>query len=245
MKAIIIAGNWASGKSELVKYYHQKLDQFGIPTIIDSDRIRFEEAVLRDAKGNGWWDENNKRYVGAHSYLTRDGEPGHRHFMVRSGTIPNQEHSAMIADIASTPEGTIRLVEFALANDIREFEGEERTPFFQSGQYLLELLRRHGVGKDIVIIEIIAPVEVRLSRQVRRDASTDMEAFRAFAADGGELEHQAHVLNKSYIAFHNAHTDLSDFHTRADEIFVSDLFSRIVNEGNGNHWEGQRRQELG
>lgn len=89
MKAILVAGNWASGKSTLLRYYQQKLDQLGIPTINDSDRIRFEKAVIVDAKENGIWD--GRRWVGTNSYLIKDGEPGFRHFRVRSGVIPNRE----------------------------------------------------------------------------------------------------------------------------------------------------------
>ena len=241
MKAILIVGNWASGKSELLGHYQQKFVALGTPTIPDSDRIRFEEAVLLDAREQGVWD--GQRWVGEHSYLTRDGEPGHRHFMVRSGIIPNREHDRMIADIRSTPEGTVRLVEYAIGNDIKEFEGESRTPFLQSGAYLLGLLGQHGVKKDVGIVELIAPVGLRLARQFRRDDRTDGDAFFAYAQDGGELYPYADTLDGIYVPFHNTHEDLTGFWRHADDIFDTYIIPRIRGEGVVRPLEGSIQKE--
>ncbi len=244
IQAVIIVGNWASGKTELLRFYEEQLALHDVPVAIDSDRLRFEEGVLRDAVAHGVYDPEQGIHVGEHSYLTKDGLPGFRHFRVRDGVIPNGAHEKMIADIAQNPEGLLRLVEFAMGPNVYEFEGQKRTTFYQDGQYLLELIERYGLRDKVLVIELVAPLETRLNRQMRRDDNTDMEAFRAFAADGGELYPYAEKLGDGYIRFNNVFDDHEAFCQRATAILREHILPGLRQEGSEPQIERGVRKEL-
>lgn len=243
IQAVIIVGNWASGKSELVQYYQQLLALHDIPVTTDSDRIRFEDEVLQDAVKHGTYDTKQNIYIGSHSYLTKDGLPGYRHFRVRDGVLPNLAHEKMIADIASSSDGLLRLVEFAMGPNVDTFEGEKRTTFFQDGKYLLELLEKYNLLDRVLIVELVAPIDIRLKRQMRRDDSTDMEAFRAFAPDGGELYPYAEKLGHHYVRFNNVFDNHEAFFEHAMAVFNEHILPNIQGEGNQIYREGTIRNE--
>lgn len=243
IQAIIIVGNWASGKTELLHFIEEQLANRNVPVVTDSDRLRFEEGVLQDAVERGKLDPQQSIHVGEHSYLTKDGPPGYRHFRVRDGVIPNSAHEKMIADIALQPNGQLRLVEFAMGPNIDEFEGQKRTTFYQDGKYLLELVEKYGLLNRVLVIELVAPLETRLKRQIERDDSTDMEAFCAFAPDGGELYPHAEKLGDGYIRFDNAINDDEMFRERATEILREHILPEIHHEGSGSQIERGARKE--
>lgn len=244
IQAVIIVGNWASGKTDLLRFSEEQLALHDVPVTIDSDRLRFEEGVLEDAVEHGIYDPQQSIHIGEHSYLTKDGLPGYRHFRVRDGVIPNSAHEKMIADIALQPDGQLRLVEFAMGPNIDEFEGQKRTTFYQDGEYLLELVEKYGLLNRVLVIELVAPLETRLKRQIGRDDSTDMEAFCAFAPDGGELYPHAEKLGDGYVRFDNAFDDDEMFRERATEILREHILPVIHQEGPGTQIEGGVRKEL-
>lgn len=243
IQAILIVGNWASGKTELIQFYEEQLSLHDIPITKDSDRLRFEEEVLQDAVRNGKYDEKQNIYIGAHSYLTKDGLPGYRHFRMRDGDLANKAHEKMIADIASSPDGILRLVEFAMGPNVDKFEGEKRTAFFQDGKYLLNLLEKYHLLDQVLVIELVAPIDIRLKRQMRRDDSTDMEAFRAFAPDGGELYPYAEKLRNHYIRFNNVFDDHDAFLEHASAILREHILPALHQEGTMHSVEGQKGKE--
>lgn len=243
IQAVLIVGNWASGKTELIQFYEEQLSLRDIPITKDSDRLRFEEEVLLDAVANGIYDPQQQIYIGEHSYLTKDGRPGFRHFRVRDGILPNKAHEKMIADIALRTDSSLRLVEFAMGPNVSEFEGQRRATFFQDGKYLLDLLEKYGVLDRVLVIELVAPIEVRLKRQMRRDDSTDMEAFRIFAPDGGELYPYAEKLGSNYIRFNNVFDDHDAFLEHASAILREHILPALHQEGVVRSVEGKIGKE--
>ena len=227
INAVIVTGNWASGKTELTSALSQFLVRGNIPFVLDSDRIRFEDAVLKDTI-----EQRGAIRVGPHSYLTEDGPPGKRKFMVRDGLIPNIAHREMISDIAKIgSHGPFRLLEYAVGPSIYEFEGEKREPpFLQEGKYLLEWLGEFGVLNKVLIVELLARVSIRYQRQKVRGDATDFVAFSSFAGDGGELIRYKQQLGSKYIPFDNGDNGLQVFYDKARTIYESFISPEVGKE---------------
>ncbi|MEK7165443.1 MAG: hypothetical protein AAB874_01385 [Patescibacteria group bacterium] len=236
--AIIIAGSWAAGKTTLALLYGDQFKRDGIPFTFDSDRLQFEQGVLGDVTN---YNKDQKRWEGPHSYLTKDGNPGSRQFMIRDGTIANQAHMSMIAEIAQLTDGDpLRLVEYAIGPDIHEFENERREPpFLQAGRHLVDWLNQSGILDKVLLIEMISSLQLRFQRQRVRDSKTDQAAFEAFAGGGGGLNGE--LSGDNYVRFENDHNDARSFRIQAASIYRDIILPGIQGEGNQRSIERRRR----
>lgn len=229
-KAVFIIGNSGSGKTEMANLQSSFLNRDGFSSFLISDRIWLEEAVIADVGYRGQH-IGPEGLVGIHSKMIADGPPGHRKVHVLDGFLLNRVHEQMIAYVRENRiNKEIVVAEYATGPDIRF--GDKLEPLMQSGQDLLERIRRHQVNDNIFLIGVDSPLSVRSARNAARSDGLDAETFALYFRDGGDLPKD--IAQKYGVSFHlldNGYHDPKRFFREAQQIYYERVYQLVKQEG--------------
>ncbi len=242
VKKIAIVGNAASGKTSaagmITEYFAQHVD-----VSVLKDRTLIEELVIAECQSqpedaNGW-------KTGIHSRYKIDQNGG----IVMSaidGTWWNFAHRKMFDSAAEHKDQKQLLVmEYAIAPDYR-YE-DHKTSLLQSGDVFCNWAEQKKASKEMFVLEILSPFELRYERdRKRRRDSMDMETFRRYFPDGGEIPPGEinRLFGDGYHAFKNTTDDDPWFQGQIYRICREVMSPALFGEGNRSMFESGRRKEI-
>ncbi len=190
MRNIIVMGNWGAGKTTFCGQLQGLLSsELGIQRVVyDSDRFWFEDAVRSDTRGE-------------HSMLVADGPRGHMIFRALDGSMFNQAHRQMIAQLADTEPRVMTVVEYATGQNGKFQEGELLD---QSARFLVEHLIQSGAADHTLLIQLYRPFDLRRQSNLVREDATDMTAFDTYGQEGGLVTPEdAARLGENFLPLNN------------------------------------------
>ncbi len=230
---IIIAGNWAAGKTQFIVRLRNYVDgEKGINSIhLDSDRFHFEDVVFRDTQ-NGTVNSDGS-ITGPHSILVKRAERGHTIFRALDGNLFNEEHKQMVIALKDTRPGEVRIVEYATGPNTSFQKGEVLD---QSGHLIVETLIKSGALRSTLLLELSAPYELRHDRNLKRWDPVDETAFERYGQSGGQISKLDELRMRGHlIRINNKKMGLDEL---VRHMFYRNIQSRLMREFAPNDVEG-------
>ncbi|MBI5613418.1 hypothetical protein HY947_00680 [Candidatus Gottesmanbacteria bacterium] len=199
---VVFIGKFASGKTEGRNIFHTLYP--GSEDV--SDRILLAQAVRRDVAGQlpnqkGMW-------IGARSIAFNALDVPDDDLMMRviDPSILNEVHEGMLHAILKPPDkSNLRIVEFAIGPDVPLNGGILR----QDAKHIFQFFQENLSQNEILVVEVDAPLDIRLERNKKRGSTVEDEAFRMYSPDGGEGNPaMAFAYGIPYVRINNTRDDL-------------------------------------